>query len=188
MPETPEELYERAKDALRIPPVEEWEAWPFEGTPRPRVLRPPLEREPPLYGEGGVDCWRCNAPDDDYVWVGERWRVRVLEPTGLPIVAMLEPREHVATVGNLPEELAAELGLQLARVERAVYAVGEIGNVHVCRFGDGSEHLHWWFIARPARFEQIRTNLITVWDDVLPILPEDIWRANRDAFVRSLSG
>lgn len=31
MPETPEELYARAKDALRMPPVEEWETFPFEG-------------------------------------------------------------------------------------------------------------------------------------------------------------
>jgi hypothetical protein len=31
MPETPEELFERAKAALRTPPVHEWETFPFAG-------------------------------------------------------------------------------------------------------------------------------------------------------------
>ena len=61
----------------------------------------------------------------------------------------------------------------IARVERAVRSVGEIGRVHVCRWGDGSEHLHWWFLARPARLPQLKTNLVAIWDDVLPPLPED---------------
>jgi len=58
------------------------------------------------------------------------------------MVAMLETREHHALLGDLPDDMAAELGGQLARVERAVRGLGEIGNVHVCRYGDGSEYLH----------------------------------------------
>jgi diadenosine tetraphosphate (Ap4A) HIT family hydrolase len=178
VPETPEELYMRAAGALRTPPVETWDAWPFEGTLGPRELLPPLEHEPPLVGADGAECWRCEAADEDYVWAGERWRVRVLGPTGLPMVALLETRDHYATVGELPGELAAELGPQLGRVEQAMRALGEIGNVHVCRYGDGSEHLHWWLTARPARFEQLRTSLVAFWDDVLPPVPEEIWRAD----------
>jgi len=34
-------------------------------------------------------------------------------------------------------------------------SIGDIGRVHVCRWGDGSEHLHWWFMARPARIPQL---------------------------------
>jgi diadenosine tetraphosphate (Ap4A) HIT family hydrolase len=94
------------------------------------------------------------------------------------MVAILETRDHYATLGTLPDELAAELGSQLARVEQAVRGLGEIGNVHVCRYGDGSEHLHWWLMARPPRFEQLRTNLVAIWDDVLPPVPEEIWRAD----------
>jgi len=30
MPETPEELYERASGELRMPPVKDWETFPFE--------------------------------------------------------------------------------------------------------------------------------------------------------------
>jgi len=188
VPETPEQLFERAKDALRTPPVQEWDAWPFEGDLRPKRLAPPIEAEPPRHGERGVNCWRCSAPDDAFLWVDERWRIHALpEPTGLPVIVLLEPRAHYDNPGDLPDELAAELGVMLARVERAVRSVGEIGRVHVCRYGDGSEHLHWWFIARPARFAQLTTSLVAIWDDVLPPLPEDVWRENLDA-VRAALG
>jgi diadenosine tetraphosphate (Ap4A) HIT family hydrolase len=187
VPETPEQLYERVKDDLRPPSVEEWEAWPFEGVPPRRPLRPPLDAEPPLHGEGGIDCWRCNASDDDYIWTSERWRIRVVGPTGMPMIGMLEPREHYALLGDLPEELSADLGPQLTRLDRAIRSLGEIGNVLVCRFGDGSEHLHWWLIARPARFEQLRTNLVMLWDDVLPPFPDEIWQADVDAIRAALA-
>ena len=42
------------------------------------------------------------------------------------------------------------MGVMLGRVERAVLSVGEIGKVHIGRWGEGAEHLHWWFIGRPA--------------------------------------
>jgi diadenosine tetraphosphate (Ap4A) HIT family hydrolase len=116
-----------------------------------------------------------------------RWRVASLEePTGLPVVVLLFPREHFAEPGDLPDELAAELGLMLGKVERAVRTVGEIGRVHVCRWGDGSEHLHWWFMGRPARLPQLTTSLVAIWDDVLPPLPNDVWRANMAAVQAAL--
>lgn len=187
MPETPEELFERAKDALRMPPVETWETFPFEGELRPRALEPPVEHEAPRLGEGGVGCWRCDAPDDDYVWVSERWRLHTLpEPSGLPVVLLLEPRAHYADPGDLPDDVAAELGLMLARVERAVRSLEGVGRVHVCRWGDGSEHLHWWFMARLARMPQLIGSFAAIWDDVLPPTPEAVWRANVAAVVAAL--
>jgi diadenosine tetraphosphate (Ap4A) HIT family hydrolase len=186
MPETPEELYERVKDSLRMPPVEEWDTFPFDGELRPRSLRPPVEKEEPRYGEGGTDCRRCAATDDEYVWTNERWRIHALGPTGLPVVLILEPREHLGELGDAPEELLAELGVLLGRVERAVRSVGEIGRVHVCKWGDGSEHMHWWFMARPARIPQLIGSFAAIWDDILPPVPEEIWRANLDAVVAAL--
>ena len=186
MPETPEEFHARVAGALRMPPVWEWETFPFDGDMRPRPLQPPVERERPRHGEGGVDCYRCGAPDDEYLWTNERWRVRGLGPTGLPVVVMLETRKHYDGPGDLPDDLAAELGVLLARTERAVRSVGEIGRVHVCRWGDGSEHLHWWFMARPARIPQLVGSFAAIWDDVVPPLPEDIWRANLDAVAAAL--
>ena len=61
------------------------------------------------------------------------------QPTGLPCVVLLHTRAHFDFL-DLPDELARELGPLLIRVQRAVYAIGDIGNVHVCRWGDGSEH------------------------------------------------
>ena len=187
MPETPEQLWERAKDALRIPPVEDWEAWPFEGDPQPKALLSPTAAEPQREGVGGVDCWACDTPDEEFLWTNERWRLSSTgEPPGLPVIVVLFPRAHHADPGDLPDELAAELGVMIGRVERAVRSVGEIGRVHVCRYGDGSEHLHWWFVARPARFPQLRTNLVSIWDDVLPPLPEALWRENLAAVKAAL--
>ena len=187
MPETPEELYARAAGALRMPPVHEWETFPFDGDMSPRALELPADVDRPRHGEGGVDCGRCAASDDEYLWTGDRWRVRALGPTGLPVVLMLEPREHHADPGDLPDELAAELGVLLARIERAVRAIPDIGRVHVCRWGDGSEHLHWWFMARPARLPQLIGSFAAIWDDILPPLPDDVWRANVEIVARALA-
>ena len=189
MPETPEELWERAHDALRVPPVQEWESWPFEGEPTVRPLKPPVEREPSRHGEGGVDCRRCSASDDEYVWTNERWRLCALDkPSGLPVVVLLEPREHFSAPGDLPEELAAELGVLSGRIERAVRSVEGVGLVHVLRYGEGSDHLHIWFMARPARLAQLRSSFAAIWDDILPPTPEDVWRENLDLVVAALGG
>lgn len=186
MPESPEELFARAANALRMPPVEEWDSFPFDGEMTPRALRPPVEQEEPRHGEGGMNCRRCAASDDEYIWTEGRWRLYSPEPNGLPIVVLLEPREHFDAPGDLPDEIAAELGIMLARIERAIRSLGGIGRVHVCRWGDGSEHLHWWFMARPARFPQLIGNFAAIWDDILPPVPEDVWRANLDAIVAAL--
>jgi diadenosine tetraphosphate (Ap4A) HIT family hydrolase len=187
VPETPEELYERARGALRTPPVEEWETWPFEGAARPRALLPPEERERPRFGEGGVDCRRCAASDDEYLWVDEHWRLSAFpEPTGLPVVVLLESREHYSEPGDLPDELAADLGVMLAKIERLIRGLGNIGRVHVCRWGDGGEHLHWWFIARPARMPQLIGSFAAIWDDILPPVPEERWHADLEALATAL--
>lgn len=187
MPETPEQFFERVANDLQMPPVHEWETFPFDGNLRPRALQPPVEDEAPRYGEGGVDCRACAKRDEDYLWTTERWRLLALGPTGLPVVLLLEPRQHYAEPGDLPDELAAECGVLIGRIERAVRGVGEIGRVHVCRWGDGSEHLHWWFMARPARIPQLIGSFAAIWDDIVPPIPEEIWRKNLDAVLASLS-
>jgi diadenosine tetraphosphate (Ap4A) HIT family hydrolase len=159
-----------------MPPVEAWETFPFEGDMRPRRLAPPAASDTPRRGEGGVDCDRCTSSDEEFFWTNERWRLRALGPTGLPLVAILEPREHYAEPGDLPDDRAAELGVLQARIERAIRGLGDIGRVHVCRYGDGGEHLHWWFIARPTRIPQLVGSFVAIWDDILPPVPEKIWR------------
>jgi hypothetical protein len=187
VPETPEAFWERAHDALRSLPVEEWETWPFTGAVMPREMQPPVAAEEPRGGAGGVDCRRCVEGDADAVWSDANWILRSFpRPGGLPMVVLLETRAHY-DFGDLPDTLARELGPLLQRVQRAVFAIGDIGNVHVCRWGDGSEHLHWWFMARPARIPQLIGSFAAIWDDVLPPVPDEIWNANLEIVRRELN-
>lgn len=177
MPETPQELHARAAGNLRTPPVGEWDSWPFEGEIRPRTLRPPSE-EIVRDGEGGVGCTACGRPDSDYLWTDGTWRLTAPPAGGLPVVVLLEPRVHVDSPATMDDDLLRAMGVMLGRVERAVLAVGNVGRVHIGRWGEGAEHLHWWFIARPAGFTQMATLMAEIWDDVLPPTPEEVYDDN----------
>jgi diadenosine tetraphosphate (Ap4A) HIT family hydrolase len=193
MGETAEEIHARALRAadaegrLPMPDVAGWETFPFEGEIRVRPLRPPAD-EPPRLGEDPADCWRCRLGDADAIWSDERWLVTPAgeRPSGLPVIVILQPRAH-ADIEDLDDQHVSDLGPLLVRVERAVRAVGEIGRVHVGRWGDGSVHFHVWFIARPARLPQLRTSFAAIWDDILPPAPEPIWRENLAAVARALA-
>ena len=186
MPETPEQFYARAVENLRTPAVEEWETWPFEGAVRPRALKP-LTPEPAIAGAGGVNCRACSRPDDEYLWSNANWRLTALDPGGLPVVVILEPRAHYAGPADLPDDMAREQGAMLGRVERSVLAVGHIGKVHIGRWGEGAEHLHWWFIGRPEGFGQLRSSMAEIWDEVLPPVPDDVWQDNLRRVVAELA-
>jgi hypothetical protein len=187
VPETPEEFYARAAGNLRTPPVETWDTWPFDGELRPRALAPPVAAERPRRGEGGVDCPRCSAGDDEYVWTNGHWRLHAFDPpSGLPVVLLLESRAHYSEPGDLPDDLAAELGMLIGRIDRAVRGVDGIGRVHVGRWGEGGAHLHIWFMGRPARMEQLRSSFAAIWDDVLPPTPEDVANENVRIVVAAL--
>ncbi|WP_438874787.1 hypothetical protein [Winogradskya humida] len=145
---------------------------------RVKRLNAPVEVEPPRSGEDAGDCVACNTPDDSYIWVSERWRVRGMErPTGLPMVLILECRSHL-DLGDLTNLLAAELGVMTVRLERAVRSLDGVARVHVNRWGDGSSHLHMWFLARPYGLLQLRGTFLSLWDDILPVIPEEKWLEN----------
>src|SRR4051812_7885282 len=145
---------------------------------RVKRLAPPVDVEPPRSGEDASECVACNTPDDAYVWVSERWRVRAMDrPTGLPMVLILECRSHL-DLGDLPNLLAAELGVMTVRLERAIRTLDGVARVHVNRWGDGSAHLHMWFLARPYGRLQLRGTFLSLWDDILPVIPEHQWREN----------
>ncbi|WP_433372544.1 hypothetical protein ACQPZX_49675 [Actinoplanes sp. CA-142083] len=145
---------------------------------RVKPLAAPVEVEPPRSGEDAADCIACGTPDDAYIWVSERWRVRAMDrPTGLPMVLILECRSHL-DLGDLPNLLAAELGVMTVRLERAIRSLDGVARVHVNRWGDGSAHLHLWFLARPYGRLQLRGTFLSLWDDILPVIPEAQWREN----------
>jgi diadenosine tetraphosphate (Ap4A) HIT family hydrolase len=193
VPETPEELYRRAQEAagpdgrLAMPPLQEWETFPFEGDMRVRPLEPPVDAEQPRHGEDGIGCRRCERGDETALWRDENWRVVPIDRShGLPVIVILETREHL-DLPDLPDERAAELGRLIVRVERAVSRVEGVGRVHVCRWGDGSAHFHFWFLARPARMPQLIGSFAAIWDDILPPTPDDVRRANLDVVARALA-
>jgi hypothetical protein len=135
--ESAEEIYRRAQAAagpdgrLAMPPVHEWETFPFEGEIRVRGLEPPVGEEQPRHGERGGDCIRCLRGDESAIWSNDGWRVVPLHKAGgLPVVVILESRDHL-DLPDLSDELAAELGQLIVRVERAVRSVGGVGRVHV---------------------------------------------------------
>ncbi|WP_255658808.1 hypothetical protein [Actinoplanes sp. L3-i22] len=161
-----------------MPDFTRWPSFPFEGDMRVKKLAPPVEVEPPRSGEDGSDCVACGTSDDAYIWVSERWRVRAMDrPTGLPMVLILECRSHL-DLGDLPNLLAAELGVMTVRLERAIRSLDGVARVHVNRWGDGSAHLHMWFLARPYGRLQLRGTFLSLWDDILPVIPEHTWREN----------
>ncbi|MDG4794717.1 hypothetical protein [Micromonospora sp. WMMD1082] len=161
-----------------MPDFTQWPSFPFEGDLRVKQLADPVPVEPPRKGEAHRECTACQAPDDAYIWVGERWRVRAMDrPTGLPMVLILESRSHL-DLGDLPNLLAAELGVMTVRLERAIRSLDGVARVHVNRWGDGSAHLHMWFLARPYGRLQLRGTFLSLWDSILPPISEDKWREN----------
>jgi hypothetical protein len=155
---------------------------------RVKNLAEPVAVEPPRSGEDAADCVACNTPDDAYIWVSERWRVRGMDrPTGLPMVLILECRSHL-DIGDLPNLLAAELGVMTVRLERAIRSLDGVARVHVNRWGDGSAHLHMWFLARPYGMLQLRGTFLSLWDDLLPVIPEEQWRENLALVAEWLAG
>jgi hypothetical protein len=165
-------------DTPRLPDFVTWPTFPFEGDLRLRKLDPPVDREPERHGEDPEQCPTCRTSDEEYIWVANRWRVRALErPTGLPVVVILESRSHL-DLGDLPNLLAAELGVMTVRLERAIRSLDGVARVHVNRWGDGSAHLHLWFLARPSGRLQLRGTFLSLWDDILPPIPEHQWREN----------
>lgn len=145
---------------------------------RVRPLEPPVAEEPPRDGEDPDTCTTCQKPDDQYIWVSDRWRVGApSKPSGLPAVVILESRSHL-DLGDLPNLLAAELGVMTVRLERAIRSLDGVGRVHVNRWGDGGAHLHVWFHARPYGRLQFRGTFLSLWSDIVPPLPQEQWREN----------
>jgi hypothetical protein len=84
-------------------------------------------------------------------------------------------------MADLPDQLAAELGVLTAHIVRHMEALEHIARAHVYRLGDGGAHLHVWFFARPEGQVQMRGSWLVVWDDLLPEYPADV--ADADAAV-----
>ena len=74
---------------------------------------------------------------------------------------------------DLPDELAADFGRVAARVERAILSLGDVGRVHLYRWGDGGAHFHVWFLPRPLGMLEASGMMLPLWEDVLPNVPDE---------------
>ncbi|HEY1117387.1 MAG TPA: hypothetical protein VGE43_06760 [Acidimicrobiales bacterium] len=184
MAESPEDLHTRVTAALGPdgrPPAPEavgWDIFPWEvvdGAVGVRRLLPPAPEEP-REGEGARECRACAVPPDHVVWEDEHWQlIHLGRPSGLPVVLFLNTREHLDH-GQLPDDLASEHGRILNRLVRIVESLDGVSRCHLYRYGDGSAHAHTWVVARPADQPSIRGSWTIEWDDLLPPVPEDLWR------------
>jgi diadenosine tetraphosphate (Ap4A) HIT family hydrolase len=179
---TSQDFYARvlahADDERRLPVPDQagWEIFPFESDSlRVKALDPLTLPEPPRNGEDGkvgTACWRCAHPDEHVVWSNDRWTMSRSPGARLPFEAMLMPRAHL-DLTDLDDAMAAELGVLSVRVARAVEALDVIGRVHVLKFGDGGAHLHLFLLGRPAGMLQLRGSNLALWEEMLPVVPDD---------------
>ncbi|WP_163508986.1 hypothetical protein [Fodinicola acaciae] len=172
----PEDFYHHAfaaaDDAGRLPlaRMTGWEISPFEPEGlRVAPLRRPVLPEPARNGEDPADCRACSAQNEG-IWFDDRWRLSRIERVGVPLVLMLHPRDH-HDLPDLPDDLAAELGVLTTHIARHIEALPHIARSHVYRIGDGGAHLHVWFFARPEGQAQLYGSWLVVWDDLLPEYP-----------------
>jgi hypothetical protein len=185
MPESAEEVYARVvaqvgvDGRLPMPPVHEWDVFPWEGEIGTKVLGPPVEHETPRRGEEiGDPCWRCDNETKNAIWRNDDWLVTSTgTPPGLPLILFLESREHMDFI-DMGDEMASEWGRISNHLHRIMSHLPNIGRVHVCKWGDGGFHLHTWFIARTARLPQVLGSYAAEWNEILPPVPEDVWRAD----------
>ncbi|MEO8509663.1 MAG: hypothetical protein ABI534_00305 [Chloroflexota bacterium] len=147
----------------------------------PLSIRQPGERvipEPPRRGEpGGEPCGLCAGGATEAVWSDDTWSLHPPVGGGLPGTVWLASREHVDSFSDLPDDAAADFGRVAARIERAILALGDVGRVHVYRWGDGGAHFHVWFMPRPLGMLEAKNFMLPLWEDVLPNVTDDELRA-----------
>ncbi|WP_083673514.1 HIT family protein [Serinicoccus sp. CUA-874] len=188
MPETPQEWFARVSAAIerhgyRESDLQQWSSWPWTGSLTPKPLEPPVDVEPDRRGAGGQDCLVCDAArslDPGYIiWHDELFLLGLPhEPRGLPFALFLMPRRHAELADLTPQE-AARQGELLSVVDAAAQQVLGIPRIQVALWGDGAEHLHWWLYARPTGMLQLRGTFLSHWDDLLPPVPADQFRADQ---------
>lgn len=189
MPESAEEYYARIQAATdaegRLPvAVEEMPGWfvfPYQvDSLRIKPLEPMADEEEARSGEDPATCWCAGGVPErtkSWVWSNERWKLTLSEETGVPLQLTLSPLAH-HDLGDLPDELAAEMGRLVVAVSAAMEALPSVGRTHVYKVGDGGAHLHLFFFARPARIPQFRGSPLLDWEENLPRVPLEVLRDN----------
>ena len=195
MPESAEEIYARVVaevgrgGRLPAPPIAEWDVFPWEvvdGGIVPKPLAAPAEEDARNGESPDRPCSSC-AGFQGVIWENQRWVVtHPRERGGLPLLLFLQPKEHL-DLGDLDDDMAAEYGRLTVWLHRIMANLPDIGRVHVDKWGDGAEHLHLWFIARPRGLGQVIGSYAVEWHDILPPGPADVWEADLATVARKLA-
>lgn len=196
MAESAEDFHARlvaaADDEGRLPVAVDlmpgWDIFPYEleGL-RLKPLRPLLEEEYPRAGDDPATCLCADGPSDErLVWANERWRLVHVTQTGLPLMMTLDPVDH-HDLNDLPDDLAAELGVLMVRICTAIESLPSVGRAHVQKLGDGAAHLHVWFLGRPARTDQFLGSPLLDWEESFPRVPTEVLRGNARAVAERLT-
>ncbi len=198
-PDSPEQFHARVMAATdeqgRLPvavaEMPGWDIYPYELDPlRRKPVRPLADEEPPRRGETHAECWCSQGPpppDDGVtrIWTNQRWHLDLRADSGLPVTATLMPFEH-HDLGNLPADLAAEMGQLIVTVADAVEHVPSVGRAQLAKYGDGGAHLHLFFFGRPARMLQLRGSPLLDWEENLPRVPLEVLQANAEVIAERL--
>jgi diadenosine tetraphosphate (Ap4A) HIT family hydrolase len=189
---TPDDFFAHALTAadgerrLPLSRMTQWEVAPFDQENlRVVPLRPPTVPEPARHDVEPDGCSACAARNEG-VWLDDHWRLRRISGVGVPLVLMLIPRQHF-DLDDLPDQLAAEMGVLSTHIARHVEALPNIARAHVYRIGDGGAHLHIWFFARPLGQGQMYGSWLPVWDDLLPEYPDDLAQQDAESVARALA-
>jgi hypothetical protein len=167
--------------AVAIEEMPGWFIYPYEPDGlRVKPLEPLEDVEPDRAGEDPADCSCLQEETPEQAarvaWSNERWKV-IEVAMKLPVTLILKPRAH-HDLADLPDDLAAEMGLLMVAITAGVESLPSVGRCHVGRYGDGGAHLHPFFFGRPARMSQLRGSPLLDWEENLPAVPEDVRRAN----------
>ena len=165
-----------------MPTPDELEAdprFPWTRGLEPKALGRRQVPEPERAGLEPGDCPLCERPDDAYLWTDEQWRLLPYDAIPLRGCVILETRRHVDSFVDLSTDEARSLGTVVSRVERAVLSIGEVGRVHVARWGEGIAHFHQWVMPRPLGVMELRGPSLMAWMDALPPLdPRELEEAH----------
>lgn len=149
--------------------------------PLTRIPQPPrVIPEPPRTGApGGDPCGLCawfrgeHHTDAEPLWSDDDWvLIRATEVT-IPGIVWLASREHFDSFADMPPGAAASYAIVVGRIERAIMGLGDVGRVHVYRWGDGSAHFHVWFSPRPLGMLEARREMLPLWADTMPEAPKE---------------
>ncbi len=142
----------------------------------PLVAKAPGERvipEPPRRGEpGGEPCGICGGASTAALWSDDLWTLHAPVNGSLPGTVWLASRAHFDSFADMPASQAADFGRVAGRVERAILSLGDVGRVHLYRWGDGGAHFHVWFLPRPLGMVEAAGMYLPIWEDALPVVPD----------------